>query len=146
MREDILAVLGGGDGEGTPGWVSAEGTVRLLAAASPAGSPDLKPNVTVAADVKTIEEALEKVPLKSAALYVVYVKAGTYKEYVSLYTHAPAAVRSSATAGSPAPSTSSWATPVPGGAAELPHPAPEAKPMANQANIITVTAQGRRDK
>jgi pectinesterase len=61
---------------------------RLLAADSPAGSSDFKPNVTVAADgsgdVKTIREALEKVPVKNAALYVVYVKAGTYKEYVTV--------------------------------------------------------------
>jgi len=44
--------------------------------------------VTVATDgsgdFRTINEALAKVPRKSAATYVMYVKAGTYREYVSV--------------------------------------------------------------
>jgi pectinesterase len=111
LTEDILAVvdkfsdtLGGlsigrrllGD-DGAPAWMAAADdggapvSRRLLAedaaAASP-GSPEFKPNVTVAADgsgdVKTIKEALDKVPAKNAAMFVVYVKAGTYREYVSV--------------------------------------------------------------
>uniref|UniRef100_N1QX70 Pectinesterase n=1 Tax=Aegilops tauschii TaxID=37682 RepID=N1QX70_AEGTA len=35
-------------------------------------------------DFKTIKEALAKVPPKSASMYVMYIKAGTYKEYVSV--------------------------------------------------------------
>lgn len=102
LTEDILAVVDqfsdtlGGLSIGrrlldTPGWVSEADPARqrLLASAdSPAASPEFKPNVTVAADgsgdVKTIKEALEKVPPKNPSLYVVYVKAGTYKEYVSV--------------------------------------------------------------
>ncbi|XP_062188236.1 probable pectinesterase/pectinesterase inhibitor 21 [Phragmites australis] len=95
LTEDILAVvdqfsdtLGGlsigrrllGE-DGMPAWMS-EGGRHLLEA------PDLKPNVTVAADgsgdFKTINEAVAKVPPKSDERYVVYVKAGTYKEYVSV--------------------------------------------------------------
>ncbi|RLN36164.1 putative pectinesterase/pectinesterase inhibitor 21 [Panicum miliaceum] len=102
LTEDILAVvdqfsdtLGGlsvgrrllGE-DGMPAWMPEPGAgSRRLLEASPA-SPDFKPNVTVAADgsgdVKTIREALAKVPSKNADMYVVYVKAGTYKEYVSV--------------------------------------------------------------
>ncbi|RLM84344.1 putative pectinesterase/pectinesterase inhibitor 21 [Panicum miliaceum] len=102
LTEDILAVvdqfsdtLGGlsvgrrllGE-DGMPAWMPEPGVgSRRLLEASPA-SPDFKPNVTVAADgsgdVKTIKEALAKVPPKNADMYVVYVKAGTYKEYVSV--------------------------------------------------------------
>ncbi|OEL35880.1 putative pectinesterase/pectinesterase inhibitor 21 [Dichanthelium oligosanthes] len=60
---------------------------RLLQAVSP-GSPDFKPDMTVVADgsgdFKTINEVLAKVPPKSAAMYMMYVKADTYKEYVSM--------------------------------------------------------------
>ncbi|WVZ67160.1 hypothetical protein U9M48_016280 [Paspalum notatum var. saurae] len=94
-----LLVLGGDDGMmPSSSWMSSEsddaaaagGAIRRLMEA-PAGSPDspdFKPNVTVAADgsgdVTTIKDALAKVPLKNAAMFVVYVKAGTYKEYVSV--------------------------------------------------------------
>ncbi|EER97781.1 hypothetical protein BDA96_02G447900 [Sorghum bicolor] len=106
LTEDILAVVDqfsdtlGGLSVGrrllddaatpTPSWVSEAdaGRQRLLADSAGAGSPDFKPNVTVAADgsgdVKTIKEALAKVPPKNKDLYVVHVKAGTYKEYVSV--------------------------------------------------------------
>jgi pectinesterase len=51
-------------------------------------TPDFKPNITVAADgsgdFKTIKDALAKVPAKSATMYVMYIKAGTYKEYVTV--------------------------------------------------------------
>ncbi|OEL35916.1 putative pectinesterase/pectinesterase inhibitor 21 [Dichanthelium oligosanthes] len=67
-----------------PSWMP-DAKRRLLQAVSP-GSPDFKPDATVAVDgngdFKTINEALAKVLPKSAATYVMYVKAGTYKEYV----------------------------------------------------------------
>ncbi|XP_004298145.1 PREDICTED: putative pectinesterase/pectinesterase inhibitor 28-like [Fragaria vesca subsp. vesca] len=48
----------------------------------------LKPNVTVAQDgsgkYKTINEALKLVPEKSDDLFVIYVKEGVYKEYVTI--------------------------------------------------------------
>ncbi|CAN6206534.1 unnamed protein product [Urochloa humidicola] len=100
LTEDILAVvdkfadtLGGlsvgrrllllvGE-DGMPAWMGDSDRQRLLAE-----DAELKPNVTVAADgsgdVKTIKEALGKVPPKNAALFVVKIKAGTYKEYVSV--------------------------------------------------------------
>ncbi|KAJ1255773.1 hypothetical protein BS78_K162200 [Paspalum vaginatum] len=105
LTEDILAVvdqfadtlgglsigrrlLGGGDGGVVPSWVSESGSRHLMDSPAPAGSPEFKPNVTVAADgsgdVTTIKDALAKVPPKNAAMFVVYVKAGTYKEYVSV--------------------------------------------------------------
>ncbi|XP_062213768.1 probable pectinesterase/pectinesterase inhibitor 21 [Phragmites australis] len=71
--------------DGMPEWMPD--AKRRLLQASP-GAPQFKPNVTVAADgsgdFKTINEALAKVPLKSATTYVMYIKAGTYKEYVSV--------------------------------------------------------------
>jgi pectinesterase len=49
---------------------------------------ELKPNMTVASDgsgdFNTINEALAMVPRKSAQVYVMYVKAGVYREYVSV--------------------------------------------------------------
>uniref|UniRef100_A0A0D9X374 Pectinesterase n=1 Tax=Leersia perrieri TaxID=77586 RepID=A0A0D9X374_9ORYZ len=103
LTEDILAVvdqfsatLGGlsfgrrrllGD-DGMPTWMSDAGRRELLAAPGPEAAAEFTPNVTVAADgsgdVKTIGEALAKVPPKNAARYTIYVKAGTYKEYVSV--------------------------------------------------------------
>ncbi|KAF8680735.1 hypothetical protein HU200_045577 [Digitaria exilis] len=99
LTEDILAVvdqfsdtLGGlsigrrllGDDGGVPDWMPDSSRQRLLLEAG----ADLKPNVTVAADgsgdFKTIKEALAKVPPKNAAMFVVHIKAGTYKEYVSV--------------------------------------------------------------
>ncbi|OEL21139.1 putative pectinesterase/pectinesterase inhibitor 21, partial [Dichanthelium oligosanthes] len=69
---------------GVPSWMP-DAKRRLLQVVSP-GSPDFKPDVTVAADgsgeFKTINEVLAKVPPKSATTYVMYVKAGTYKQYV----------------------------------------------------------------
>ncbi|KAJ1297534.1 hypothetical protein BS78_01G383600 [Paspalum vaginatum] len=71
---------------GAPSWMP-DAKRRLLQAASP-GSPGFKPDVTVAADgsgdFKTIGEALAKVPAKRSGPYVMYVKAGTYREYVSV--------------------------------------------------------------
>ncbi|KAF8749365.1 hypothetical protein HU200_012702 [Digitaria exilis] len=99
LTEDILAVvdqfsetLGGlsigrrllDDDGGVPDWMADSSRQRLLLEAG----ADLKPNVTVAADgsgdFKTIKEALAKVPPKNAAMFVVHIKAGTYKEYVSV--------------------------------------------------------------
>ncbi|KAG8079237.1 hypothetical protein GUJ93_ZPchr0007g4247 [Zizania palustris] len=75
--------------DGMPSWMSDAGKRQLLEAPGPeAGPVEFKPNVTVAADgsgdFKTINEALAKVPPKSAERYTMYVKAGTYKEYVSV--------------------------------------------------------------
>ncbi|KAF0908580.1 hypothetical protein E2562_026629 [Oryza meyeriana var. granulata] len=75
--------------DGMPTWMSEGGKRQLLAAPGPeAGPEEFKPNVTVAADgsgdFKTINEALAKVPPKNAERYTIYVKAGTYKEYVSV--------------------------------------------------------------
>ncbi|KAM0870882.1 hypothetical protein ACQ4PT_039735 [Festuca glaucescens] len=71
--------------DGAPGWMSD--TKRRLLKVTPT-EPDFTPDVTVAADgsgdFKTINDALAKVPLKSAETYVMYVKAGKYKEYVSV--------------------------------------------------------------
>ncbi|CAH8342880.1 unnamed protein product [Eruca vesicaria subsp. sativa] len=62
-----------------PSWVSPR-VRRLLAAKS------VTPNVTVAADgsgdVWTVNEAVVKIPKKSNATFVIYVKAGTYVENV----------------------------------------------------------------
>uniref|UniRef100_A0ACD5XJN7 Uncharacterized protein n=1 Tax=Avena sativa TaxID=4498 RepID=A0ACD5XJN7_AVESA len=70
---------------GEPGWMSD--TKRRLLKVTPT-EPDFTPDMTVAADgsgdYKTINEALAKVPLKSADTFVMYIKAGTYKEYVSV--------------------------------------------------------------
>ncbi|KAL5210949.1 hypothetical protein ABZP36_006572 [Zizania latifolia] len=71
------------DDNGLPGWIPD--AKRRLLLASP-GSPEFKPDVTVAADgssdCKMINEALAKVPLKSMGTYVMYVKVGIYKEHV----------------------------------------------------------------
>ena len=100
LTEDILAVVDQfsatfgklsfgrrllGEEDGSPVWMT-DGKRRLMEAGPSA--PEFKPNVTVAADgsgdFKTIKEALAKVPQKSASMYVMYIKAGTYKEYVSV--------------------------------------------------------------
>ncbi|CAD5171759.1 unnamed protein product [Musa acuminata subsp. malaccensis] len=66
-----------------PSWVSL-GKRRLLQL-SPA---ELKPNVTVAqdgtGDVKTINDALLRVPKKSNHTFVIYIKEGVYKEKVQV--------------------------------------------------------------
>ncbi|VVB18315.1 unnamed protein product [Arabis nemorensis] len=65
-----------------PNWVRP--TVRRLLEEK----KRITPNVTVAADgsgdVKTVNEAVAKVPDKSETLFVVYVKSGTYVENVVL--------------------------------------------------------------
>lgn len=65
---------------GFPGWVGARDR-RLLQEARPT------PDVTVAkddsGDVKTINEAVAKVPKKSKVRFVIYVKAGVYVENVN---------------------------------------------------------------
>ncbi|XP_020200074.3 probable pectinesterase/pectinesterase inhibitor 21 [Aegilops tauschii subsp. strangulata] len=71
--------------DGAPRWMSD--AKRRLLEVSPS-EPDFKPDMTVAADgsgdYKTINEALAKVPLKSEDTFVMHVKEGTYKEYVSV--------------------------------------------------------------
>ncbi|KAK1281124.1 putative pectinesterase/pectinesterase inhibitor 21 [Acorus gramineus] len=69
-----------GDGE-FPSWVSM-GRRRLLVA------PTTKPDVVVAKDgsgrFKTINEALGVIPKNGNRTFVVYIKAGVYKEYVEI--------------------------------------------------------------
>lgn len=66
---------------GFPAWVGGRER-RLLQEVAP------KPNVTVAADgsgdVKTLKEAVAKIPEKSETKFVIYVKAGVYVENVDL--------------------------------------------------------------
>ncbi|XP_022884988.1 pectinesterase 1-like isoform X2 [Olea europaea var. sylvestris] len=65
---------------GLPAWVPA-GDRRLLQEAMP------QPNLTVAkdgGDVKTIKEAVARIPKKSKTRFVIYVKAGEYVENVIL--------------------------------------------------------------
>ncbi|CAI9753696.1 unnamed protein product [Fraxinus pennsylvanica] len=65
---------------GFPGWVPA-GDRRLLQEEMP------KPDVTVAkdgGDVKTIKEAVARIPKKSKTRFVIYIKAGEYVENVVL--------------------------------------------------------------
>ncbi|KAI3463189.1 hypothetical protein Pfo_019852 [Paulownia fortunei] len=68
-------------GSGFPIWVAASDR-RLLQESEP------KPDVTVAADgsgdVRTINEAVAKIPKKSQTRFVIYVKAGEYVENVVL--------------------------------------------------------------
>lgn len=70
------------DAQGYPSWVSP-GDRKLLAYHD---ATKVKPDVVVAQDgsgnFKTINEALNSVPKKSTARYVIYVKAGIYKENV----------------------------------------------------------------
>lgn len=66
---------------GFPAWVGAAER-RLLQQRNP------KPDVTVASDgtgeVRTLKEAVEKIPKKSKTRFVVYVKAGSYVENIVL--------------------------------------------------------------
>ncbi|CAH8361601.1 unnamed protein product [Eruca vesicaria subsp. sativa] len=68
-----------------PSWVDQRGR-RLLQAA--AAYSDAKPDIVVAQDgsgqYTTINEALKNVPKKKNTTFVVYIKAGTYQEYVQI--------------------------------------------------------------
>ncbi|RWW44142.1 hypothetical protein BHE74_00050127 [Ensete ventricosum] len=72
----------GTDGKGYPTWFSAHDR-KLLAVHS---RGELKPNMVVAqdgsGDYKTINAALNAMPKEYTGRYVIYVKAGTYKENV----------------------------------------------------------------
>ncbi|KAJ1699323.1 hypothetical protein LUZ63_007835 [Rhynchospora breviuscula] len=80
LLEEGEAEISSGD---IPSWLPEN--KRSLLTTAPA---KLKPNLTVAqdgsGDFKTIKEALNKVPQKSAENFVIYIKQGTYKEYVSV--------------------------------------------------------------
>ncbi|KAF6176721.1 hypothetical protein GIB67_031532 [Kingdonia uniflora] len=69
--------------DGFPSWVSEE--KRQLLAAAPAS---IKADVIIAQDgsgkYKTINEAIKDIPLKSSKTFVIYIKAGNYKERVEL--------------------------------------------------------------
>ncbi|KAL0341786.1 UNVERIFIED_CONTAM: Alanine aminotransferase 2, mitochondrial [Sesamum calycinum] len=71
----------GAEESGFPSWVEA-GDRRLLQASTP------KPDVTVAkdgsGDVRTLKEAVARIPKKSKRRFVIYVKAGEYVENVVL--------------------------------------------------------------
>lgn len=69
-----------------PSWIS-DGKRRLMQA----GAAGMKPDLIVAQDgsgkYKTINAALADVPLKSNKTFVIYVKAGIYKEIVVIPKH-----------------------------------------------------------
>ncbi|KAL0414992.1 UNVERIFIED_CONTAM: Pectinesterase 3 [Sesamum latifolium] len=71
----------GAEESGFPSWVTA-GDRRLLQVSTP------KPDVTVAkdgsGDVRTLKEAVARIPKKSKRRFVIYVKAGQYVENVVL--------------------------------------------------------------
>ncbi|KAM7485050.1 hypothetical protein LguiA_001059 [Lonicera macranthoides] len=72
--------------DGTPEWVDPVRRSILVA-----NVKDLKPSATVSQDgsgqFKTIQEAVNKIPLKNAQPFVVLIKAGIYKEYVQIPRH-----------------------------------------------------------
>lgn len=75
--------------DGYPTWMSAADR-KLLASGNNAG---VRPNAVVAQDgsgqFKTISAALAAYPAKSKDRYVIYVKAGTYNEYVTVSKNQP---------------------------------------------------------
>lgn len=72
--------------DGTPEWVDPVRRSILVA-----NVQALKPSATVSQDgsgqFKTIQEAVNKIPLKNVQPFVVLIKAGIYKEYVIIPRH-----------------------------------------------------------
>lgn len=70
------------DQEGYPSWLSMPDRKLLADAAS------VKPNAVVAkdgsGDYKTVEEAINSYPKNHQGRYIIYVKAGTYDEYIKV--------------------------------------------------------------
>ncbi|KAE8660157.1 condensin-2 complex subunit H2-like [Hibiscus syriacus] len=73
--------------DGLPSWVSS--TQRMLLAKNT--TSDVKPNVVVAKDKSgnytTIKAALKQVPRGSSDPFVIYIKAGVYKERLTINKH-----------------------------------------------------------
>lgn len=82
-QEDFQSHYGNTEEDGFPEWLSA-GDRRLLQSSSPASQA----NVVVAQDgsgnYRTITQAVSAAPQKSKNRYVIYIKAGIYKENVDL--------------------------------------------------------------
>ncbi|KMZ60850.1 pectin methylesterase, family CE8 [Zostera marina] len=67
--------------DGVPSWLT-DGKRKLLV------DPNIKPDITVAqdgsGDFKTINEAVQRIPLSNATQFIVYIKKGIYKERVEI--------------------------------------------------------------
>ena len=78
-QEDFQSHYGNTEEDGFPEWLSA-GDRRLLQSSSPASQA----NIVVAQDgsgnYRTITQAVSAAPQKSKNRYVIYIKAGIYKE------------------------------------------------------------------
>lgn len=81
--DNPLPVLGHGDISVDLDWAEA-GVRRLLSASN----GKIKPNAVVAKDgsghFKSIKQALQKVPKMNTKPFIIYIKSGVYKEYVTV--------------------------------------------------------------
>ncbi|XP_027124920.2 pectinesterase 3-like [Coffea arabica] len=82
VHRKLLAAGTDSDG-GFPRWVRAADR-RLLQTPNENTKPDLVVAQDGSGDYRTISEAVAKIPKKSKTRFVIYVKAGVYKEKVSL--------------------------------------------------------------